>query len=730
MTMQFPVRNACCVLGLTFLATFRAVAGDASPEWLELVSPASTVEIGVGLVRGGTPSFRDATGIDPDVHRLIGNFDLRGGAAYHSPDTLRWRLTGNQLGQENREIRADYAQQGSYRIVFGIDQMPRSAAENYRTPFLGTGSAALTLPTGLAQASANPQTGAARLEANMRPFAIGTMRQHADLGGSFWLSPQLAFRVPLREEKQSGTRATGGAIGTIIPPASVVGMILPEPVRTNTRQIEASLGYQNPGSHLQVAYRGSFFRDEIDGFTFENPFNGLNTLLRNRIGTTPDNHAHQLSLNGGYSLGPKARLTASAAYGRLTQNESFLPYSTAAGSPALPRDSLDGLVVTRQLQLKLASRPLRDLRLNASYKSDSRDNRTPVASYNSPGVGAGGEVGTSRTLNNTPHSRDTKLGQVEAGYALRAGTDLNLMAQRETVARYCHGAPDCVEVPQTHEDTSRFEWRQDFAPGITARIGVTEAMRRGNDYRRYAESVELAGMRKFFLADRRRVQLRTGLNAEITDGLTLGLALDANRDRYERSPYGLQAADSHTVNLDLGYAFNDEVSLSAFITRESIASRLANGFSISAPGGVALEVPNGKWQAHMDDDVGTVGLTIKHKSLRSGQLEVEGNLVMVRSRSPYQIVGGINSASFPAVLPPQPLPVVTSQSLELRFGARLALDNTSALRFAYLYRRLASRDYGLDLYSIATLDRLLGTDEVSPRYKAHALGISYLHRFN
>jgi MtrB/PioB family decaheme-associated outer membrane protein len=725
--MRYAARYWLC---LSILGASTVHADESTPEWQELVTPASRLELGLGLAEGVTPLFANAAGSQPGRAHLIAGFDLHGGAAYDSAAGGRWRLSAERLGLESRELRGNYAEPGQYGLAFHVDRVERAAAEGYRTPFLGAGSDTLYLPDGLARASSDPVTGAAALEEAMHRVEIGSTRRRAGFSAHLRLAPHWEIRTDLREDRQTGSRASGATLGT---GGSSIGMILPEPVDSVTRAIETSLGYQETGRHLHLGYRGSFFMNEIDGYRFQSPFAIANTLLDNRMGSAPDNQAHQISLNGGYNFSRNARLTGTASYGRLTQNDPFLAYSTAPGVPALPRDSLDGEVVTRQAQVRWVSRPARNFRLNAGYKLDSRDNRTPVDAYLLPGVSiaALGEVGAANySASNTPYSREMRQGQIEAGYAPRAGSDLMLTLQRESMRRDCHGDSECVEVPETEDDTWRIDWRQDIAPGVSGRIGLGVGARRGDDYQRFAESVELAGMRKFFLADRRRNQLRAGLNAEFSESVSLGMSLDTQNDRYEHSPYGLQAADSGSLHLDLGYVVDADLSLGLFTGRERYRSRLAGSYaSTVAQSGVTAELPGGQWQAHMDDDIDTLGVNLKHKGLLSGRLEFDADLVMLRSRSPYRIVGGPASASATAALPPEALPVVRSQVVEARLGARYALDEQASLRLGYLYRRLSGADFALDLYSSASLNRLLRSDETTPRHSAHILGLSYQHSF-
>lgn len=722
-----PVMLQLC---LALMAAPTLHADESSPEWLELVTPASRLELGLGLSEGATPVFANATGNLPGRTHLIASFDLHGGATYASPDGGRWRLSADHLGLEGRELRGNYYLPGQYGLAFDIDRVEHAAAEGYRTPFLGAGSDTLVLPDGLARASGNPVSGAVALEAAMHRVEIGTTRRRAGFSGHVRLAPDWVFRTDLREDRQTGLRATGATLGT---GGNSIGIILPEPVDTVTRAIEASLGYQQTGRHLQLGYRGSFFMNEIDGYRFQSPFAIANTVLDNRMGSAPDNQAHQLNLNGGYTFSRSARLTGSASYGRLTQNDPFLAYSTASGSPALPRDSLDGEVVTRQAQIRLVSRPARHVRLNAGYKLDSRDNRTAIDTYLLPGVSSAGlgEAGAANySASNTPFSREIRQGQIEAGYAPRSGSDLMLSLQRESIRRDCHGETECVEVPETEEDRWRLDWRQEIVPGVAGRIGLGTGRRRGDEYQRYAESIELAGMRKFFLADRRRSQLRAGLNAEISEAASAGMTLDVQRDDYGRSPYGLQAADSDALHLDFSYVVDADLSLSLFAGRERYRSRLAGSYaSTLAEPGVTAELPGAQWQAHMDDAVDTLGISLKHKGLLSGRLEFDADLAMLRSCSPYRVTGGANSSSTTPPVAPSALPEVSSRLIEVSLGARYLLDEQASLRLGYLYRRLTGTDFALDLYSGANLARLLASDESTPRHGSHVLGVSYQRRF-
>ena len=92
---------------------------------------------------------------------------------------------------------------------------------------------------------------------------------------------------------------------------------------------------------------------------------------------------HQVTLTGSYLLPYSSQLTGVVSTGRMTQDDSFLPYTInpAIATSSLPQNSLDAEVWVTTAELKLASRPLPKLRLVAEYRYDKRDNDTDVNSY-------------------------------------------------------------------------------------------------------------------------------------------------------------------------------------------------------------------------------------------------------------------------------------------------------------------------------------------------------------
>ena len=149
-----------------------------------------------------------------------------------------------------------------------------------------------------------------------------------------------------------------------------------------------------------------------------------------RIADAPDNQFHKISALLGYQLTEHTRLGAQLAFGRMTQNQSFQPYTINPFivTPALPASSLDGRVDTTLAKLDINSRPAPRLRLDASYTYSNRDNKTSVNNYNYVVTDSGMPIDPNTGLpvirQNRPYSFEQQLLRTKVGYLLP--NDINL----------------------------------------------------------------------------------------------------------------------------------------------------------------------------------------------------------------------------------------------------------------------------------------------------------------
>ncbi len=274
---------------------------------------------------------------------------------------------------------------------------------------------------------------------------------------------------------------------------------------------------------------------------------------------------------------------------------------------------------------------------------------------------------------------------------------------------------------------------------------------------------ELPGMRRFDMADRNRDKLRSSLNWQANETLSLQAGLDLNDDRYANSVYGLQSAKSWALNLEGTYSPTDELNLSVFYTYEDQRSRSAGnsyaansaaanvaGFTTVSGGcfaTIALRNASNKidpclnWGTDMRDKVGTLGLTFTRKKLMSSKLDVAGGLTWSQARSDNGVTGG-NYANNPLAvagapagtiaafyIPATALPTVKTDTVEFNLNLRYALSKQQVVRVGYTFQHMTSTDWAYDGLQMGGLSAGLPTSQQPFNYNVSTIAVAYIYSF-
>ncbi|HWJ94920.1 MAG TPA: MtrB/PioB family decaheme-associated outer membrane protein [Telluria sp.] len=799
------VRGALAALFM--LPAFDAIAQE-SEEVRALTQPTSKIEVGMGRVNNASDKFGEYNGLDKSGNYFIGGFDLKGGGSYDSDSTWRWSVVGRDLGLDTRSLDVEFGRQGTFRVNYGYDELQRIYSTKYQTFFDGAGTTTLSLPASFAAtpvaqrlsstanansalsnwanvqspyataacaATGGTPTAACRglgylIPNAMHHFDVGTQRSKHNLGGTVVLAPGWEATVSATREDKNGTKLTGVAFG------SFRGTLLPEVINSTTDQYRAGVSYTGERGFFNAGYYASFYRNATDTWTAENFFQGnaLAPALNNRaklIGA-PDNEAHRISLSGGYNFPHATRATLSANYGRMTQNEDFL-----TGLPStwiVPVSSAHAKVVDSRLNATLSNRSVKDLTLSAAYKYEYRDNRTPVYKFTVASVDS---PSAPSVFYNDPLNRKMQQGTLEADYAIARRQSLKAGYDYQVVHRSTDNPnEEPWKAETTRESTLRLDYRNNLSQVVTGRVGVSHAQRRHSDYEENAViSAEpaLPGFQQFFLAERNRDQLRSSLNIQASDAISVQTGVDYNRDRFKGNQYGAKETRGWVFKLDAAYAASETLSYSGFYTLENRKAQLdsltfaratattildkpayvpgaacAGYFAASGrlPSDYATD-PCRQWTEQQSDKVHTFGFAAKATDLLAGKAELGMDLAYSLARTPITFNGGAyysngNSATAATAAVPynniwiagESFPDITSNMLELRMNGSYKLGKQSALRVNYLVRRLRSADWQYDAYANSAQGALAvqaypGNLMTAPNYTVAVLGVSYVYSF-
>jgi hypothetical protein len=269
---------------------------------------------------------------------------------------------------------------------------------------------------------------------------------------------------------------------------------------------------------------------------------------------------------------------------------------------------------------------------------------------------------------------------------------------------------------------------------------------------------ELLGLRRFNMSDRDRNKLRSSVDWQASDKLSLQAGVDYDYDNYD-AKFGLQDSRTWAVNLDGTYAVSEDFSTSVFFNHEDLRTSMdsdAYGTNSNAGSAVDAALHGGcydtilhknrnakvdeclKWSTNMHDRVDTLGFSFIRKNLLASKLDLGGDLVFSRARTMVDVSGGsyVTGVS-PATAANGPVyyigasnfPTVKTDTVELKLNGKYSLSKTSAVNLGYSFQHMRATDYAYEGMQTGSITNVLPTSEKAPSYNVHTVGATYIYKF-
>jgi MtrB/PioB family decaheme-associated outer membrane protein len=642
--MNTPAHNtfALTAIAAAMLAAYGPATAAEVDEVTELSRPESTVSAGFGYVSQDNQRFGQYTGMDENGG--YGLLDLN--LVRRDDSTGTWvTLEGRNLGLEDRELRFEHRRQGDWGYFVDLNQTPRYSPYMVNTRLSGIGTA-------------NQAVGGE----SARDVQLKTERTIATLGADKVLPAGFDFQVRFRNEEKTGSRLFGRTGPDF----------LAEPIDSNTRGIEATLGYT--GKQLQLS--GGYYASHYDN---RNPAldvtGGAGTYTP--IALPPDNESHQLYLSGGYSFTPTTRGTFKLAYARATQDDSFIPAPIA--TPNLTGQSqLDGRLDTTQVQFGLTSRPVPKLSLLANFRYEDRDDKTPIVRYISSTTGTNTFDGLYE-----PRSIKTKAGKLEAGYQLprgfhvTGGVDYDL--KERYVPNWAGGSLASVTTrAETEETTYRLQLRRSLSETINGALSYVHSNRGGSDLLTNTTlngGVGSNAVAPLHLADRERDKWRLLADWAAAESLSFQFAVEDVKDDYSGRTYGPRSGSAQNYSMDAAYTLSDNWQATAWLSRNETDSDQTLQTSAGQP-----------WAAALGNTGDSLGIGVRGKL--KGLKQVGADLQYTSDHGSYDVT---SPSAIPGTvtLPPDSHYRVT----RLKLFADYALQKNAGVRINYAYERWTIDDW-------------------------------------
>lgn len=650
------------------------------------------VEAGLTTVSEDSAKFGDMTGLNEKGAKL----KLGGAMSVRTPGGYYADLIASDLGLDSRSLWLQSGHAGTYDLRLGYAELPRYLSSGAMTPFQGVGSSVLTLPAGYPAAS----TAGMPLASTLQPVELGYKKKRLDLSARLLSIHNWTLRAGYSRDVRSGTRPGSASFFS-----SAAQLVLP--VDQVTDQVEVSAAYASRSFQAQLGYQVSRFTNDVASLTWTSPYwpvvAGATT---GQLALAPSNQLHQVVGSAAYQITPTMRASADFAVGRLTQDAAFLAptlnASLAPGVPALARASLDGRVDTFNSNVRLSAAPMADLRVNAAYSRNVRNNKTAINSY--PLIATDIFLDTA-TRQNTPFDLTQDKLKLNADYRGFEGIKLSTGADFDWRSRPYH------EVVRTRE------------AGVWGKAGVQAGEKLGlsfklakasRDHSTYGTATWFGAaenplLRKYNLAQRDRDTAGVRADVAATETLSLGLAVDYNNDAYAKSIVGLKNARSVNIGADLSAALTEKTQLTAFWQSERSRSVQAGSqFGAGAD-----------WRALGDDRFNVLGLGITH-SLLADKLKLGADLSLARAKSDLSVDTSYAQPQFPQAN--------TSQD-SFKVYANYKLGESLWLNGSLWHERYSATDWRLDGVMPGTLHNLLAFGQQSPEYRVTVLSVSVRYQF-
>lgn len=558
--------------------------------------------------------------------------------AERGPD--QFSLTAGGIGRDDAFGSLSYNRWGSYSVKAFFDKIPHTWGTNARSPYSGIGTGVLRLPPELPPGRNEPGEVRAAF-ANLEPFTLEVDRERTGLLAEHSAIPNWKFFVNYLNEDRDGIKPFSGGMFFSMDPLGSLGvgggMELAEPNRYRTQDFAVGAQKFNGTWQMNVTATGSFFRNEVDTLTFDNPW-FLNSLAppptgpyvatRGRTDLYPDNDSYRIKAEASRELPWSGQFTGSVSRGSMRQDDALVPFTISSGiggtAPqpvdfdmwntidALPRRSAKARIDTTTAQARLRFTPAQQLALSIDYRFHDEDNRTPIFEARNALTGEYGLIlmdgaqgsavpfelpvfvpgipAEAFHFRSIPFETRRQTLETSADYQVDRNQRVSLTYTREQIDRKFR------EVNKTVEDRVRFIWSYRGWEPATLRIEGQYASRDGSDYNPdpYEEFYSSilpgaipssplgftphtpASLRKRDVANLRRAKLESRLNVLINDRTDGFLSVQYQKDRYPDSIAGLTSERLTAANAEINFTPGATFSYYAFASWQQRTTTQAN----------------------------------------------------------------------------------------------------------------------------------------------------------
>jgi len=441
-------------------------------------------------------------------------------------------LRGSRISDDDQFYKLSAGRYGSYRVELFLRDLPNELSDNAKPIWNGVGTSNLTLPPSLSPASSTVAEVAA-VSAASPERRLQVNRQKEGIGANYFFSDRWTAYVNVTDEQRKGIRPFGGTF--FFNYAGPDGGILETVKSIDDSTVNINGGARYAGSlwRMELAYSGSFYRDQYRSLNYQNPFplfpfvpGAVSApVFQGQFAMEPDNDYHNVRATLTRLLPMRGEASLSVAEGRMLQNDALLaPINcqgnfgidlSPTGSPvnpylypcnkwntpaALSRQSADMRIDTSSVNASVVAQPANTLTWRNTYRYYRQSYVNTYLMYNpltgqygfinengAQGSVVPGEVGFFQANNPTLDSAITPVRSLPLSYTTNEGstgvdwrfTRNNTAGATFTFNRY---EPDNRERRRVDDLSAKLTWVNRSLSWLTLRANYTYLHQTGDDY--------------------------------------------------------------------------------------------------------------------------------------------------------------------------------------------------------------------------------------------------------
>lgn len=364
--------------------------------------------------------------------------------------------------------------------------------------------------------------------------------------------------------------------------ASAPGFI-PKIINNETLNTQAGISYIEDDWLIDIAYRGSFFRNDQSALYY----GSANDPYANHIAYEPDNDFHQLAMSGNY------RLDQHTLSGRILWSQA----SSEGGLKPFPQspvdsDTFNGEINTWQVNAdyhnKLSRQSVFALSANYLDKDDKSDRNALI------GV--------------TREKYDRTKTKLEAKFDHHFNRDISVNAGY----RYKQDKREYADRKRT--DEHRLSLGSQYRPDAPWYIGgqVSYSQRDGSAWTYLND--DSPNLRQYYLADRERIEVRGDGYYDVNDNVQLVAEVWYANDDYPKPDIGLSEGEDYGYDISVNFYLSDGISGHVFFNQQTIRTeqQLANSDVIGWD----------RYTTKLKDNITTIGFGVSKDKLLNDKLSL------------------------------------------------------------------------------------------------------------